>query len=156
MRQVGERDGLYVGLLEFNEFERYWPNIRQELERMPWLWSEVATLEVIHQWVEFGMLEVWIAGDGTHLHLVFMSQVVTLPNGEREFQIRLCFGVQLPRYWRLVVETFEDVAIKLGCRTLMVETQRDGFQKLLFDEGYHSRVVQMSRVLGTPKGVVAN
>ena len=156
MREVGKQGELYVGLLDAAEIERYWPDIQRELEQMPWLWQEVATIAVIRQWLEAGMLELWIAGDGSALHLVFMSQVAELPNGEREFQIRLCFGVQLPRYWRLVVETFEDVAIKLGCRTLMVETQRDGFQKLLFGEGYHSRVVQMSRVLGTPKGVRAN
>ena len=156
MREVGKQGELYVGLLDREEIERYWPDIRRELEQMPWLWDEVATIDVIRQWLDFGLLELWIAGDESALHLVFMTQVATLPNGEREFQIRLAFGVQLPRYWRLVVETFEDVAIKLGCRTLMVETQRDGFQRLLFNEGYHSRVVQMSRVLGTPKGVRAN
>lgn len=156
MRLVGERGELYVGLLEGEELERYWPNIRSQLEQMPWLWQEVVTLESVKLALDTGELELWCAGDGEHLHLVFMSQVAVLPNGEREFQIRLCFGVQLYRYWRLVVETFEDVALKLNCRTLMVETQRDGFQKLLMGEGYRPRVVQMSRVLGTPKGVRAN
>ncbi len=136
-----------VQRLQGKALEFFWPAIEGELDRLPHLWADCWTKEVLRDGAECGRFQVWSAGTKEYFYVVLFSQVVVYPAAS-VFQVFLAFGQKMDEMLPTVISTLEWFAKRNGCSRVEV-VGRKAWERKLRAEGYVFDSVCVKRKLPT-------
>lgn len=131
-------------LIEKDDFERYWPSISSELDRVPHIWQRWYTKEALYQMALSGQFKVWGVGPVHQVRFVVFTQVIQYISGFKVLQGTLAFGNDVERCIPVFTASMEKMANDLGCKEFEIIGRR-GWEKLL--SGFKERNVILVREL---------
>lgn len=140
---MGEVVEAQTELLTREKFERYWPQIAIELDKVPHIWIEWTTKEALYVGVLDGSLDVWATGTPTSITSVVFTRFSDTPAG-RVLQCLLAFGRGIQDCLPSLTATLEKIASEAGCYKCEIHGRR-GWLKLL--HGFKEDFVVMSKQL---------
>lgn len=131
-------------LMTTEAFEKYWPHISAELDRVPHIWDRYYTKEYIYT-ASIGTpgFDVWAVGPKDKIELVVFTKTLVYPAAV-VFQVCLAIGNNVIKCLPNLIATLEYYANEAGCDRCEI-SGRPGWEKLL--PGFKRESVTLSRPL---------
>jgi hypothetical protein len=124
-------------------FEKYWPFISSELDRVPHIWNRYYTKEYLFAAAMIGDFQVWGTGPKNQIRLVVFTRITVYP-AARILQVTLAFGNDLERCLPSLVATLEKASYNAECSRCDI-IGREGWLKFL--PGFERTASLLSKVL---------
>lgn len=118
-----------IALMSLDEFDRYWPAIAIELDRVPQVWNETWTKDELRNSVLRLQCQAWAVIVASDIRSVVFTQIVNYPAG-RALEVGPMFGNSMVETLDLLTATMERFADIQDC-TYIRATMRPGFEKFL-------------------------
>lgn len=135
------KNNVQVGLFNPTEVDLYWPQIETMLLQVPHTW-QYYTLAFFHESVKNGNIQIWGAGVGGTVKLVYFTSLVTYPN-MKTLQV-IWAGGKLENFLHAIITSLESFAKQEECDEIEV-LGRGGWEKVLLPHGFKRKVVCLSR-----------
>lgn len=116
-------------LMTGDVFDKYWPYISAELDKVPHIWERHYTKEYIYEGALSGEFGVWGIGPRHQIRLVVFTKILDCP-AARILQITLALGNDLEGCLPNLTATLEKLAKEMNCQYCEI-IGREGWQKLL-------------------------
>lgn len=124
-------------------FDRHWPSISKELDRVPHIWDKWFTKEYIRAASLANEFSVWAVGPPECHRLIVFTKIVVYP-AERVLQACFAIGNDLERCLPSLMAALESFANLAECSRCDI-VGRPGWERML--PGFHRTGVVMSRDL---------
>lgn len=138
-----------IYLLTTEQFVHYWPEIKQMLQRIPHYY-EMTTEENVLEAALKGAMQFWALSDG-EIQCILVTEIRVCPLG-KVFRYIGATGQNFDMFDSILEESFERVALTLGCQRVEVVATRRGWSKKLASMGFEFSHEVLSRDVRREKG----
>lgn len=140
---VDLRKGWECYLADEASIRRYWPNIRQMMEKVPHTMPNHSPESLFDMAIN-QLVQVWLVGPPEQITLVLISQVSTFPNA-RTLDVIWGAGENSLESGPIVDAMLDSFGRACGCERLDVPWARPGWEKIMAPYGFKKIAVVLSR-----------
>ena len=135
----------FVKRIEGLEFDKWWPNICEQMDTITHVWERWWTKQSLYDAVVSGWSQCWGAVHEDTLEIIVFTSVVCYPAG-RSLVTNLAFGNNIDDHIATIDATLEDFARTAECEWQEVRG-RPGWKPRLKSLGYGDQQIQMFKAV---------
>lgn len=140
-----------AGILEWEDFERFWPDISDMMDRVPQTWATL-TKESVCARTKSGSLQVWGIGCGNEVKMIIFSQIACF---DAYKALQVIWGAGEGGIERPSLDVLDE-GLKFFAKTQLCRKidiiGRAGWERILADRGFKRSSITLSREVDYAEG----
>lgn len=131
-----------IARLRGDLFDKWWPQITEQLDTIPHTWERWWTKESMYHAIQQGWSQCWAACKNESIELVVITSILEYPSNNKILVTNLTFGRNLDEHIHLVEATLENFAREMECMGHEVRGRR-GWEPRLKRLGFEFQQIVM-------------